>query len=281
MFANLRRKADRATAQISPATLVTGLELVLILGLGIATARLVWTIVTPIGPIGNWQGAGAGRAPVDTRIIGSFDPFFRSSTDSGTARVSSLSLTLLGTRVDTVSGRGSAIIAITDGRQSSYLVGETITPGVTLKAVGFDYATLVTGAGEEKLFLDQSAGGTPVQPPPASLDASNAPTALAPPAFTPVIGAPVPPPRLAADVSATPRMKGSQISGFVLSPKGSGAAFSAAGLLPGDVLVTVDGAPVASIGDPSTLVHKLDAGGVYAGVERNGKVISLQIKGSR
>ncbi len=272
MLANLRRKADGAALAISPALLLSGLEFLLILGLGIAAARLIWTIATPVDPLGNWQASNTGIQAVDTSAMGRFDPFFRTGGDGGAARVSSLSLTLLGTRVDTVSGRGSAIIATPDGLQSSFLVGETIAPGVTLKAVGFDDATLTTDAGEEKLFIDQSAGGTPVTPPAESGSPSQ---------FVPITAATAPPPRLAADLSAVPRMKGADITGFVLAPMGSGKAFGAAGLQPGDVLISVDGAPISSIRDPASLVQRLDAGGVGIGVERDGKIVSLQIRGNR
>ncbi len=272
MLANLRRQADGAALAISPALLLSGLEILLILGLGVAAARLIWTIATPVDPLGNWQASNTGRQSVDASVMGRFDPFFRASGDGGAARVSTLSLTLLGTRVDMVSGRGSAIIATPDGLQSSFLIGETIAPGVTLRAVGFDDATLATDAGEEKLFIDQSAGGTPVTPP----DQSGSPSQ-----FVPITAATAPPPRLAADVSVVPRMKGTDITGFVLAPRGSGKAFSAAGLQPGDVLVSVDGAPVSSIRDPATLVQRLDAGGVSVGVERGGEIVSLQIRGNR
>ena len=63
----------------------------------------------------------------------------------------------------------------------------------------------------------------------------------------------------------------------MLTPKGSGTAFLAAGLQPGDVLVSVDGAPVASISDPGALTRRLDAGGVGITVERAGSRVNLQI----
>jgi general secretion pathway protein C len=119
----------------------------------------------------------------------------------------------------------------------------------------------------ESLFLDQSSGGAPVTP-------DTAPSVTARPANA--VPATIRP-RLAADIMVTPRLRGSTITGYVLNPKGSGAAFAAAGLLPGDVLVSVDGTPVTEVADPSSLARRLDAGGVAVGLERGGGVIKLGI----
>jgi S1-C subfamily serine protease len=52
-------------------------------------------------------------------------------------------------------------------------------------------------------------------------------------------------------------------------------------LLPGDVLVTVDGAPVSSVRDPATLTQRLDAGVASLGVERGGRLVNIRIGGNR
>jgi general secretion pathway protein C len=254
MLQAVKRQADRLAGGIAPGPLLAVLEFALLAVLGVALARLVWAIVTPVDPVGNWQPQRSLAAP-DTSIIGSFDPFFRQASDAAT-EVSSLGFTLLGTRVDTVSGRGSAIIGTSDGVQSSYAVGDEISPGVRLVAVAFDAVTIDSGGRRESLFLDQSSGSAPVTPESAG-----------------VVGQA----RLAADILATPRLQGTAITGYVLTPKGSGTAFLAAGLQPGDVLVSVDGAPVASISDPGALTRRLDAGGVAITVERAGSRVNLQI----
>ena len=63
----------------------------------------------------------------------------------GPVVVTSLNLKLYGVREDRATGRGSAIIALPDGRQLSFAVGEEIMPGVTLTAVGFDNVTISRG----------------------------------------------------------------------------------------------------------------------------------------
>ncbi len=245
-----RLRSTRRDAAAGPALAFAAIEVLLAVALGLAAAQLVWTLVTPVTPIGHWQPAPAQA--IDTRVIGSFDPFFR-HVGAEPSAVSSAGLLLSGTRVDTVSGRGAAIITAPDGSTASYAVGETIVPGVTLQAVGFDCVTINRNGNSERLFLDQSAGAPPVTPE----------AALAP--------------RLAADLLVTPRMQGTAITGYRLAPKGSGVAFAAAGLQPGDVLVSVDGS--STIGDPALLVRRLDAGGVRIGVERGGRTVSLTVAG--
>lgn len=229
-------------------------------------ARLIWTVVTPAGRFGPPAAMAIAPAPAAADLA-RFDPFFRAAPAAVSA-VSTLPLTLLGTRVDRVSGRGSAIIALPDGQQSSYLVGEAVLPGVVLAAVGFDAVTLDRGGAREQLFLDQSA---PAPAPAAGGVMDAAPVAPAP---RPGAG---PAPRLGADLSMTPRLRGTAITGLVLSPRGSGAAFAAAGLQPGDVLVAVDGTPVAAIGDPGALARRLDANGGSVSLERGGRTLTIAI----
>ncbi len=280
MSVQWKRRARGFAGALAPDFWLLVLELLVLTLLAFQIARLGWTVVTPVAPFGDWAPAGDSRPKVDLAVLGGFDPFFRQRSDDAAA-VSGLSLTLLGTRVDMVSGRGSAIIAGADGVQASYLVGEAIVPGVTLKSVQFDGVTLDRGGTAEMLFLDQSAGGGPV--------AAVAPEALKPrlaadvPAPrlaadmpAPRLAADMPAPRLAADIVVTPRMKGSELTGYVLTPKGSGAAFAAAGLMAGDVLVRVDGQGVAA-GDPAALAQRLDAGGVNVEVERGGKPVTIRI----
>jgi general secretion pathway protein C len=265
MLVEARRQADRVAGRIPHDAIFAGLEYLMLAALALAVARLVWTVATPVGPFGSWAPPARGGAMVDTASLGNFDPFFRSATTGGETAVSTLGLTLLGTRVDMVSGRGSAIIATEDGKQASYGVGETVVPGVVLKSVAFDEVVLDRGGVAESLFLDQSTGSPVVTPETTGIGGGPAITR----------------PRLAADVMVTPRMKGTTITGYVLNPKGSGAAFAAAGLQPGDVLVSVDGTPVAGLGDPAALARKLDAGGVAVRLERGGSVINLGIGGTQ
>ncbi len=253
----MRAPTQTAASGTARETLGRAAEYAALALFGLALARLVWALVTPLTPLGDWH---APAKTIDTSAIGSFDPFFR-KVGAGQLAVSSLGLVLSGTRVDLVSGRGSAIITTPDGVQASFLVGEDVMPGVRLTVVAFDAVTLQQGGRDAQLFIDQSASGRTVTP--EILPGAGSQRA-----------------RLAADIMVVPRTSGSAITGYVLTPKGSGAAFAAAGLQPGDVLVSVDAVPVAGIGDPASIARKLDGGGITAGVERGGQRISLRIGGA-
>lgn len=117
---------------------------------GLLLARLIWLAVTPAGPL------GVVPAPAPPALAGvAIDPFFPQAATVADA-VSGLDLTLVGTRVDAASGRGSAIIATPDGQQQSYGSGDEIMPGVRLVAVAFDSVTLDRGGARETLYIDQS-----------------------------------------------------------------------------------------------------------------------------
>lgn len=151
----------------------TGAELLLLTFLALQLARLAWAILTPVEPLGEWRAASATTgAPTEAEVLRDFDPFFRTAADAGPVAVTSLNLTLLGTRVDTVSGRGSAIIDA-GGSQASFMVGEQVMPGVTLEAVDFDNVTIARGGAREKLYLDQSAA-------PASAPTTASPSVITP-----------------------------------------------------------------------------------------------------
>lgn len=269
MRLQLNRPLDGVGSRMSPDSVVSGLELLVLALLALQVARLGWTIATPVTPLGRWEPAAAA-APVTTGGLSDYDPFFRSNVSNAAVVVSSLELTLLGTRVDSVSGRGSAIIATQDGQQASYLVGETVLPGVTLQAVAFDNVTLARGGVAESLFLDQSSDAAPV----TTQAGAAAPLAVPAIAPTPASAAQA----LGTEISVTPRVVAGSVDGLVLTPKGKGTAFAAAGLRTGDVLVSVDGRPVAEIGDPAGFAARL-GGGATVVVERNGAPVTLRVGG--
>src|SRR5687768_6648583 len=170
----------------------TLLELALLTLIALQCARLIWTALTPVGPLGDWRSAAGDRA-ASTGILASFDPFFRLSGAAGPVTVTSLNLKLFGIRQDQASGRGSAIIAGSDGQQRSIAVGEEIEPGVILKSVDFDSVTITRGGADEQLFMDQSE--TPAT---ATAPAGRAPAAPTPPVVQPTTAVepgsrPVPP----------------------------------------------------------------------------------------
>ena len=237
-----------------PARLLGLGEGLVLAGVGLAAARLIWLAAMPAGPVGEWPGQQAA-APL-LAVLPAVDPFNKGGAAAGEAVVSDLDLVLAGTRVDGASGRGSAIIAAADGVHQSFAVGDEVIPGVRLVAVAFDSVTLARDGVNETLFLDQSSGPAPVVPADGAAPAR---------------------PRLLADLALVPRLEGTRVTGFILNPKGSGQAFAAAGLQASDVLVAVDGQSVAQTRDPAMLAQRLDGGGAQVTIERGGKPMTFRI----
>ena len=227
--------------------------------LAVQCARILWAVVTPVGALGDWRPA-SGAVTADEMLLTRFDPFFRLGGPSTPAVVTSLSVKLFGVRVNQATGQGSAIIETPDGVQGSYAVGDEVLPGVKLKAVAFDGITLDRSGVSEQVFLDQSVAAAIAQPGAAPIGSSSASA-------------------LANDVAFTPRIVDGQSTGLIVSPKGTGAAFTAAGLKAGDVLVAVNGQSIKSIDDVMNVMPQAAAGGtVTLSIERGGATMTLSAK---
>ncbi len=235
-------------------------------------ARLIWVLLAPIGPVGNWTAASAQAPRADGAVLAAFDPFFR-LTAAGPVVVTSLNLKLTGVTEDRATGRGSAIIQLPDGRQLSFAVGEEILPGVTLAAVAFDNVTINRGGTQEQLFLDQSqpapvVGADPNSTTPIPPGAAQVVTPQGPqPAAGPVAGA----------ISFVPRVAGGGVNGVIVAPGSDGGrAFSAAGFQPGDVIVAVNGQRITSLEQARAAISS--GGTVSVMVERGGRGVPLTVR---
>jgi general secretion pathway protein C len=241
MRLTLDQRARRMLRRVPHTTAYSAVELILITLVAVQCARLIWIVATPVDPVGAWR---AGPAPIAVPSpLGGFDPFFRLSGSAAPVAVTSLALTLHGVRENRASGGGSAIIGTPDGLQRSYAVGEEIAPGVTLSAVGYDSITLSRAGTAEQLFLDQSVPAAEVAPAPPAAPPLNFGTPATPPPATPPAPVPAAP---AADL------------------------MRAAGLQPGDQIVSVAGQPVSSPEQASSLASGLRGREVPVVVRRNG-----------
>lgn len=279
MRISLDSRAQRLLRRVSRTNMYTGLELLLLSLLAVQCARLAWTIVTPVGPIGDWRPDSALRPAAPAGLLGSFDPFFRISGQAGPVVVTSLNLALFGIRQDQASGRGSAIIATPDGVQRSFAVGEEIVPGVTLTSVDFDSVTISRGGTPEQLFMDQSPAAQVVAPGPPAAPAAAPPVQVAP---APGVAPAAPPPNLAAEIAFQPRVTGDSVTGLSVSPLGSGEGFRALGLRPGDVVVAVNGRRIDSAEKARSIPADLaGARRATVQVERDGRVVTLRLENRR
>lgn len=279
-------RARRLLRRLPVINIYSVAELALLALLAVQAARLIWALATPVGPVGEWRPATPAVAGLPADALASFDPFFRlEAPAAGPATITSLQLTLFGTRIDEAQGGGSAILAGPDGVQRSVAVGEEVAPGVRLKAVAFDHVTLDRGGTDEDLFLDQSKSVQPVASPSgATIGTVQTPT-LAP--------VPVPPPapagttaapgetfsaaRLRQEIGFIPQVESGRVSGIVVRPQGSGQLFRQANLREGDVITSVGGQPVNSTDVLDRVVAERRGGAIPVTVERNGQVLPLTI----
>ncbi|MBB5687438.1 type II secretion system protein N [Sphingobium boeckii] len=248
-------------------------EILLLTLLAIQLARLVWAVAAPVGPLGEWRladrisGVTSGKA----ELFRSFDPFFRLQ-DGGTAVVTSLQLTLFGTRMDEVNGRGSAIIAGPDGVQNSFAVGDEVMPGVILKAVAFDSVSIDRGGALEQIFLDQSV------PAPAAAELPPGGRLGGPPPPPSAAGQPVTADQIRTSIQFLPRAEKGRVTGLVLRPAGDPGVFINAGFRDGDILVAINGQPISSPDDAQRLAAQLKPGSnVSVNVERGSGVVPIAI----
>lgn len=257
----------------------SAVELLLLAGLAVQCARLMWVIVTPVSPLGAWVPAGP-TIPVDPAgVLGSVDPFYRVSgaQAQGPAVVTSLQLTLFGTRMDDAQARGAAILAGPDGLQRSVSVGEEVAPGVVLRGVAFDHVTLERGGAREDLFLDQSTKPSVEVPPPGAAPAAMPGPDPRVPRDSDAGGGAMSPDRLRTDITAIPQIEGGRVVGLTVRGQG-GNAFRGSGLRDGDVVTQVAGRPVSGPADLDQFTRERAPGGlVPVTVQRNGQTVSLSI----
>lgn len=270
MRLELDARARRWLRRLPVVNLYSVAELALMAVLAAQTARLAWAIATPVGPLGDWRPAPVVTPASPIETLSGFDPFFRLSgpAQAGPATVTSLQLTLFGTRIDDATGGGSAILAGPDGVQRSVSVGEEVAPGVKLAGVAFDHVALDRGGAREDLFLDQSAGAAGATALPAGAPAATgAPTTAG-----------VSVPQIRQDVGFIPRVDGGRITGLVVRSQGTGAAFRQIGFRDGDVVTAVGGRPVSGADDLDRLGRDYPQGGaVPITVERGGRPQTLSI----
>ena len=256
MRLSLDTRARRLLRRLPVVSVYSVAEIALLSLLALQCARLAWAVVTPVSPIGEWKiPAVLGGTLPASLALGDFDPFFRlQAAAPATVVVTSLAIKLFGIRVDRASGRDSAILSTPDGVQSSYAVGDEIMPGVRLAGVREDAVTLSRNGQREQIFLDQS------------IPAANATPGAAAAGAAPAAGAGI-----------TPRIVNGQVSGLTIaSPP---PALAQAGIRAGDVVMTINGAGVASAADAQALATGLTPGSsVLVQVERGGQLVPITVQ---
>lgn len=177
MSSNLTNKWKESGGFLRRKDLYPVILVILAIILLIQTIRLMWLIVTPLGPVGEWRAREVQTLSAQSRValFTNFDPFFRNGPVATGNVVTSLQLTLYGIRMNLGSGLGSAILAGADGVQDSFAVGDEIMPGVTLDSVQFDHVIIDRGGVKESLYIDQSVPAETIAPIEPAITAINPP----------------------------------------------------------------------------------------------------------
>ena len=226
--------------------------------LGFLIVRLVWAVVTPIeAPDMDAVGA-APRIEADLGVFERFDPFGAAVPSDAPPEASyagaaetTLDLRLVGVTVG--GGVGTAIIALPDGNQKSFLVGEEIIGGVSLRDVLPNQAILNRNGLTETLTLKDRDGRVvgDARGGPRDLSASRVGAAPAT-GPGPSVSGPLTPGQALDGLSRSFYFEPTG-DGFALAPGTEPYLFNASGFAPGDIVTAVDG--MAAPQDPERLLE--------------------------
>ena len=173
-------------------------------------------------------------AQVDRSIVSKFDPFHRDSpqiliVQTNSAPETTLDLKVFGMRADLDGNSSSAIIQTPDGKQSTYFIGNTIVPGVTLKSVDIDFVILDRNGTTERLSRqgrteEDKANGSTIALETLSYSAAQ----------------------MLKDVRIYPFRENKQILGYQVRPQRSGnAKLEQYGFEAGDIITSINGESLA------------------------------------
>lgn len=247
-----------------PVPWATVAEFALTAALAIQGVRLIWALVTPAGAMGM-PPPSQPQGKADFAVLSRVDPFFRGLDSAGDARAFAATgiYTLFGIRTG-AAGRGSAILAGPDGRQEAYTVGQAISPGTVLTAVGADHAVVSRAGVHIRIaFQPPSASGAPIAPA-APIAASGGGT-ITPKAFL-------------SQTAFQPRLQDGQVLGYTVTPRDSGQALQQAGLQAGDVIRTINGSALSRNRFEEIESEFSGSDQVELTVERGGQIITKNLR---
>jgi general secretion pathway protein C len=260
----------------------------------LAAALAVWVAWAAGGAtwraLGHFSGAAeppapaSGRtaaAPVDLEPILRLAPFGVAAPAAAAPGAASQALSLRGVIVAVPASASTALIADAGGQPRAYAVGESLPGGATLESVAADHVVLNAGGRRERLDFPEAAA---LAPGAAAVRASI-------PGFGPAAGgstaeAPAQPEeaidfwrrRIAEDPRAVLGELGLAAGdgGGYRIGEGAPPQVRRAGLLPGDVVVRVNGVPVGDVeADRLHFETVAAAGRARVEVMRDGRLMIL------
>jgi len=236
--------------------------------LGVSLAALMWAIVAPKGAVAE-PAAHASVSATDrldqlvTRLSRIDDPFTRGGGIQTAALVDASGFILHSTRV-WGDGFGTAILSPSGGQQGAYAVGEEVTPGVALALVASDHVEIDVN-GQRMRVAFPGANAAPVLQAAASLPANYMAAGRA--ANLPTL----------SGLPLQPASRNGQQVGFEVTPHDAGGMLAAAGLRPGDVLLSVNGVSAASADLATYRAQLLSGQSVDIRFERAGQIHTARL----
>lgn len=270
------------------ATARTGAMLVLLVLLAWLVARIAWLLVAPGDSVSTLtpralpspvSQAGGQMVRADLSLLMTTNPF--SADESAAPAIEDAPETDLNLRLVALfmsSGEestSSATITTPDNKTTRFEPGDEILPGVTLERVLADRAIISRDGREETIMRSGRETGLSVIGDRADLRLESGSVETASPAlFTPGVSART----LLASLEVLPETDNGAVRAYLLGPRGNSSLMGAAGLAPGDRLVSVNGNNVATI-DIASLADELASGGTARlGLVRAGAPRSIDIR---
>lgn len=251
--------------------------------------QLTWTLLgARKAPAAGPAGAGAvvatrGAPPLDVARIVNAHLFGiagagPSETDPNAVAATQMNLVLVGTIAQTDPQQGYAIIGESAQSARVYAVGKTVAGGTKLHSVYPDRVILDRGGKLEALLLPRKfkGGGAP---PPAAVAAA---------APEPMLGdrlrqlATENPGAITEILRPQPVFANGQQRGYRVYPGRNRAQFTRLGLMPGDLVTAINGAPLDDPARGMEILQSMNAAAeVTVTVERNGQPTQININNAQ
>jgi general secretion pathway protein C len=230
-------------------------------------------VVAPAGPSVDLQ------AILNAHLFGVAGAPAGGATDPNAVAATQMNLVLVGTIAESDPGRGYAIIGETAPTAKVYAVGKTITGGTKLHSVYPDRAILDRGGKLEALLLPRKFDGAGLAP---------APVAGQPPQSDPMLAdrlrdlAANNPGAITDILRPQPVFANGQQRGYRVYPGRHRDQFSKLGLMPGDLVTSINGAPLDDQARGMEILQSMNAAtDVTITEERNGQTTQININNAQ
>jgi general secretion pathway protein C len=266
------------------------ITLLLVIMLARQLAILFWGLM-PLPAAATWMPApgvadlAPARPALNPDILAAAHLFGQYQASASAASLANapdtqLNFTLLGILAGSNERDSLALIAKEGGDEAPYSIGDDISPGVNLQAIFVDRVILSRNGRLETLRLDKDApSNAPVFNPVTSTAEVQEGTPAAAEMLSQIKDQLAADPSKAANFIRVQPMTGEAgLKGYRVYPGPDRGAFTAAGLKPGDVVTSINGAPLSDPAQALQLLQGLaQSNSVTLSVERNGSTQTVTV----